>query len=230
MNISWIRSNLKKSFLNKSANREPLVLDANDMIASVAINLYLDKNNNFKILLIKRSERDDDPWSGHMALPGGGVEKKDEDVYHTVKRENQEEVGFSPLDECFIGRLDPYIPRYAGKKNRLIIHPFIFLLEKAPIIDPCEDEVQNIYWVELNEFFRPNNFSSCKFNIKNNDIPLPAFTTIVDEEKIVVWGVTYVILLNFLYILKDVEGIKDFLPRDVCLNSMVEKWVFYPYK
>jgi len=45
------------------------------------------------ILLIRRADRSGDPWSGHMALPGGRREAGDSDLAGTAIRETAEEVG-----------------------------------------------------------------------------------------------------------------------------------------
>ena len=45
------------------------------------------------ILLIRRADRSGDPWSGHMALPGGRREPSDSDLAATAIREVAEEVG-----------------------------------------------------------------------------------------------------------------------------------------
>src|SRR5579864_126013 len=45
------------------------------------------------VLLIRRAERADDPWSGHWSFPGGGREPEDPDLLHTALRELEEECG-----------------------------------------------------------------------------------------------------------------------------------------
>src|SRR5262249_34398676 len=55
-----------------------------------------------EVLLIRRAERKGDPWSGHMALPGGRMATGDADLAATVTRETLEEIG---LDLGAHGRL-----------------------------------------------------------------------------------------------------------------------------
>lgn len=62
-----------------------------------AVALLLRPREQLEILLIKRAERDTDPWSGHMALPGGRREPGDADLVTTAFRETEEETGV-PLD------------------------------------------------------------------------------------------------------------------------------------
>src|SRR4051812_34440378 len=46
-----------------------------------------------EVLLIRRALRADDPWSGHVALPGGRASPADASIEATAIREAREEVG-----------------------------------------------------------------------------------------------------------------------------------------
>ncbi|MGH7524260.1 MAG: NUDIX domain-containing protein, partial [Gemmatimonadales bacterium] len=46
-----------------------------------------------RLLLIRRAEREGDPWSGHLALPGGRRQESDSDLLATATRETREETG-----------------------------------------------------------------------------------------------------------------------------------------
>ena len=73
------------------AEHRPRVEDDPELLwAAVAIVLAPDPD---AVLLIRRAERAGDPWSGHMALPGGRYEPKDPDLLGTALRETVEEVG-----------------------------------------------------------------------------------------------------------------------------------------
>ena len=60
--------------------------------AAVAM-ILRDEGGEAQILMIKRAARDGDPWSGHMAFPGGRMEKEDQSLRETAIRETFEEVG-----------------------------------------------------------------------------------------------------------------------------------------
>lgn len=58
-----------------------------------------------EILFIQRSERLGDPWSGHIAFPGGKREEGDADDAATAAREAMEETGIDVRELHFMGAL-----------------------------------------------------------------------------------------------------------------------------
>ena len=60
--------------------------------ASVAAILREGPERRAELLLIRRAEHPRDPWSGHMAFPGGRRDEGDRDLLHTAVREGREEV------------------------------------------------------------------------------------------------------------------------------------------
>ena len=62
--------------------------------ADAAVGLMLlEEGKDLNTLLIQRSERHDDPWSGQIGLPGGRVKDSDPSIRLTLMREVIEEVG-----------------------------------------------------------------------------------------------------------------------------------------
>src|SRR4051812_31480098 len=60
--------------------------------AAVAVVLR-ERGGETEVLLIRRAERDGDPWSGHVAFPGGRADPGDASLEATAIREAREEVG-----------------------------------------------------------------------------------------------------------------------------------------
>ena len=61
--------------------------------AAVALILRETIDDDIELLFIKRAARDDDPWSGQIALPGGRHQDSDDSLEDTAVRETREEVG-----------------------------------------------------------------------------------------------------------------------------------------
>ncbi|MEM0375615.1 MAG: NUDIX domain-containing protein [Nitrososphaerota archaeon] len=62
------------------------------------------------LLVVKRSEREGDPWSGHWALPGGRWREGDRDLGETIRREVLEETSIDLAAGEPIGWFGPFSP------------------------------------------------------------------------------------------------------------------------
>src|SRR5207245_7755352 len=75
-------------------------------MASVAITLA---EPSLKTLMIKRAEREGDPWSGQVAFPGGRRERQDRTLLDTAARETKEEVGIDlQRSAVYLGHLGAF--------------------------------------------------------------------------------------------------------------------------
>ena len=73
--------------------------------AAVALILQLHAGE-LCVLMIRRAEHEGDPWSGHMAFPGGRLEAQDRNGLAAARRETEEEIGLHlGTGEPCIGRL-----------------------------------------------------------------------------------------------------------------------------
>jgi len=74
--------------------------------ASVAMTLA---GPSLKTLMIKRAEREGDPWSGQVAFPGGRRERQDRSLLETATRETKEEVGIDlQRSAVYLGHLGAF--------------------------------------------------------------------------------------------------------------------------
>lgn len=118
--------------------------------AAVALLLAPDPE---RILLIRRAEREGDPWSGQLALPGGRREAGDPDLLHTAIRETAEETGVA-LDRAWqrlelddLAPITPVLPP-------IVVRPFLFVLQEA-LIAGLSREVALAAWVPLADLAAP---------------------------------------------------------------------------
>ncbi|CAN5154558.1 CoA pyrophosphatase [soil metagenome] len=149
--------------------------------ATVALMLR-ERDLGLEFLVIRRAENEHDPWSGHMALPGGGRESKDRDVYDTARRETLEEVGMDLDEGRYLGRLDDAGPR--TMPGRLVVSTVVVALDAEPDrLDPRE--VVEALWVPADRLVDEE--------VEIPDFPgsWPAFTY---KDRYVIWGLTHRIL------------------------------------
>ena len=143
-----------------------------------------------EVLLIRRAEREGDPWSGHIGLPGGRVEPSDPDRLHTALRETEEEIGVRLDPECLLGALDDQHPR-TPTLPPVVIRPFVFGVNQRPAALPSA-EVAEVYSTGLRELLDAE--TTARVPIKGLLETVPCFTAPCLPSGKVVWGLTYRIL------------------------------------
>jgi 8-oxo-dGTP pyrophosphatase MutT (NUDIX family) len=112
--------------------------------AAVALLLVPDPD---RLLLIRRAERDGDPWSGHLALPGGRHQVTDADLLATAIRETAEETGIRLKREWCRAELDDLVPQ-TPTLPPIMVRPFVVLLPGA-IAPGLSTEVVHAAWIPL---------------------------------------------------------------------------------
>lgn len=165
----------------------PATLLGDEQFAAVAVVLR-ERNGEAEVLLIRRADHPGDPWSGHMAFPGGRSDPTDGDLLHTAVRETEEEVGLTlSRDAHLIGRLDD-VPAFArGKRVGLVIGVFVFAIADDPKLEPNLAEVKETIWANLPELARGDANATFTYRYEGQDVALPAY----DVEGRIVWGLTH---------------------------------------
>ncbi|MCH7813448.1 MAG: CoA pyrophosphatase [Planctomycetes bacterium] len=100
------------------ADRPPPPDDADHRQAAVFV-LLVDRERT-NLMLIRRADRGD-PWSNHIAFPGGHLEPGDADALAAAHRETFEEVGIGPDDITPLGDLG----HYQTGDNRVDLHVYV---------------------------------------------------------------------------------------------------------
>lgn len=176
--------------------RPTLIEDAKVARASVAMVLR-EGAAGVELLLIQRAIRDDDPWSGHVALPGGRRDPDDADPVATAIRETHEEVGIDlTTGGVVIGRLDELRAIARHRPLDLVISPVVFVLEGPATITVAPREVESAVWVPLAFLGSAAARSTYRRSLDGIDSELPAFR----YERYTIWGLTHRMLESFLAI------------------------------
>lgn len=139
-----------------------------------------------ELLFIKRAERTGDPWSGHMAFPGGRRQQDDATLVDTASRETLEEVG---LDLRAAGRPVARLPDilpFTRMPYELTVTPFVFELERDVALTP-NAEVAATVWAPLEGVLRGEGATTFRYARDGFDLSLPAIAI----GGNVVWGLTY---------------------------------------
>jgi len=186
----WVLSEALASYAGDP--NDPLVLEGGYLQAAVA--LVLRAREPLELLLIKRATSERDPWSGHMALPGGRRDEADPDLLATARREALEETGVDLVTHGRpLGRLDDVAPS-SPRLPKLTISPFVFGVPAHLEAHVASREVERVCWVSVAELRAPETRSSVDIPLPGGDRSFPSFR--VQGEH--VWGLTYRILERFL--------------------------------
>lgn len=140
-----------------------------------------------EVLLIRRTEVPGDPWSGHMAFPGGRMEPGDPDLLATAVRETREEVGIDLETSAeLLGHLDDLQAMAKGQPVDLIIRPFVFWLDHPSLLTP-NDEVAEALWSPLDPLVQGKADTTRPYPFRGQTLDLPAYAV----GPHIVWGLTY---------------------------------------
>lgn len=153
-----------------------------------------------EVLIIRRAERVGDPWSGHLALPGGRAQADDIDLLVTGARETLEEVGIDLLGapasrQRFIGQLSVIAPRNPSLPE-IEITPLVAIAPEEFAIQ-LSDEVARSFWLPVEELRRSGLSDSYRLRDGGLIRKWPAYPS--PEGPI--WGITERILTEFISLL-----------------------------
>jgi 8-oxo-dGTP pyrophosphatase MutT (NUDIX family) len=194
LDLEWIRQRL--------AEHEPRAIgpDMAQRRAAVAVILReVEGRGCCDMLFIRRASQDGDPWSGHMAFPGGQMEDGDADPLDTACRETHEEVQIDLRESAtLIGQMDDIQASARGRVIPMAITPFVFVVNEAVEPTPCEAEVQEVHWVNLSTLVDPSQAATVPYELGGQRFNLPG----IGVNGRVVWGLTYQMLMRLFTVLR----------------------------
>ena len=175
------------------SRRPAEVQDAVARRAAVAILIRCGERDEPEVLFIQRAEYEGDPWSGHIAFPGGREEPGDESLFETAIRETFEETGIDLTDRSeLVGTLDDLRPRTV-RLPAVVVRPFVFLV--SDVAEPLlSSEVAGAFWVPLCILLDRSVWRDARVKAGDAEISRFAF----HHEGYVVWGMTEKILSGLL--------------------------------
>ena len=183
------------------AARPGLRIDASDglrRLAAIALILRpgigADQAAGPELLMIKRAEAEGDPWSGHIACPGGRMEPGDHDLEQTAIRETWEETGVDlARDGRVLGALDDISPR-SPTLPPIIVRPYVAVV-KPELEIVQSSEVAEAFWVPLAALRERASWGTAMVPIRGSgERQVTAFR----HGAHTVWGLTERVLRQFL--------------------------------
>lgn len=183
--ISALRAALERRF--------PVTGPADPTLAEAAVLLMVRPTSPLELLLIRRAEKEDDPWSGHMALPGGRREPGDADTMRTALRETEEETGIVVAAEAVLGPLGELRPN-ARRRFPLIISPYVAVVPTDARPVPAPAEVDAAIWVPIPHLASDEAVDEILIELEGESFRFPALS----YQEYVIWGMTHRILTDFM--------------------------------
>ena len=168
----------------------PSMAERDEPFLEAAVALILrPTGHGVELLFIKRASRDDDPWSGQIALPGGRYDMDDESLEATAVRETFEEVDLDLRAHGFIiGALDEVRPR-TPVLPPVIVRPYVAIVSADVALVPSP-EVAELFWAPLDRVFDPLATRDTDIVVRTVNTRRPA----IHYRGHIIWGMTEQIL------------------------------------
>ncbi len=169
------------------AAHQPRILTPTGNHAAVAAVLH-DSGSGPELFFIERAEHPHDPWSGHMAFPGGRVDPGDTSAQAAAERETREEVGLDLAGAELLGRLDDVEGAPRGF-NSLVVSAFVYhLARRVPAVP--NHEVRDTLWVSVGALLDADRHVPYFWPRDQRESHYPGIV-VGDPERQIVWGLTY---------------------------------------
>ncbi len=153
--------------------------------------------NHTEALFILRAVQEGDPWSGHMAFPGGHKDAVDRSLRHTAERETFEEIGLDLSQHAsYLGELNT-IRANPRRTIDMAVTPFVYELHSDEFTLDPNYEVADVLWGSLDDMISGSSLTSAEFEVRGRTEAFPGYG--VDGQ--VVWGLTFRMLEQFFSLL-----------------------------
>ncbi|HUG40539.1 MAG TPA: CoA pyrophosphatase [Longimicrobiales bacterium] len=180
--------------LRRALAQRPLTRAPRDpALSEAAVLLALRPTDPLELLVIQRAEKVGDPWSGHMALPGGRRQADDPDLLATALRETREETGLLVPRQAVLGELAEVRPG-ARRRFFITVSPWVAVVDAAAPVTPAPAEVEAALWIPLPHLASEDAVDELLIELEGESRAFPALS----YQEHVIWGLTHRILEDFI--------------------------------
>ena len=180
------------------ASRDAHLAQAEEVVrrAAVLAVFRVAADGDLELLFIKRAEWEGDPWSGHVAFPGGRHEPADATLEDTAVRETREELGVDlHAHGRVLGMLDEIHPR-TPVLPPIVVRPYVAVLDRDVDLAPSE-EVALAFWVPLRALLHPATSTDATIVVRGVERTVASYR--FGDHTI--WGMTERVLRQLLALL-----------------------------
>ena len=151
---------------------------------------------DLEALFIRRAEHESDPWSGHLAFPGGQIDPEDSDARAAAERETLEELAVDLSGARHLGCLSDVL----GRAESIRVSAHVYAIEGNPELVP-NYEIREAFWTPLSHCADPRRQREREFEYLGNPMTLPTIRLLEDERAPVLWGITYKFMDEFMQVI-----------------------------
>lgn len=182
---------LEKLLSERSSNE---IVREGDFVHASVMMIFKEVQSDYSLLFIKRPESLKDPFSGHMAFPGGRMEPGDKSKLETAVRETYEEVGIDISQSArVLGTLDDVNPNNL-RARRYVVTPYLSVLNEEVSVNPDANEVERAIWVPMSHLADDKNAQVRIRQRNGKEVEDYAYS----YDQYLIWGMTGRILHQFL--------------------------------
>ena len=190
----WSFEQISERLAHEGRVTEP---DTDDRTRAAVAMILHQGVHDLEILFIQRAAHDLDPWSGHIAFPGGKLENGEGEC-QAACRETLEEIGIDLQQGRYLGRLSDIV----GANLPVRVSCCLFGVDRMGCRPVLNEEVRELFWVTLSELRDPARHVLTGVAFHEKRFEVPAIRLPVDDKP-VLWGITYRLVMQFLAVLGD---------------------------
>ncbi len=188
---AFIKKNLKQF-----EDPERVCLKSKSFVNSaVVVLIAVNDSKPYDLVLIRRTEQENDKHSGEMGFPGGIFELDvDKTFFDTALRELKEEVGIASNDVKILGCLNDHIT-----PKKFIITPFVGTISQTQRMIKEDSEVEEIVRIPISFLMDSKNYIEHTYLLNGSTLAVGRYNyRDLKGEKYTIYGATCHIIVSFI--------------------------------